>query len=138
MSPLMNHFVRRAVPCALSVGALTAALAACDSTTLTSSTGDKVIPSVTLSVDGVKGVASKTDSVNVRSMLSIAVNASDNAALQSVVTSIVIDGAVLRTDSVAYTTGLNTVSRTSKLSLGGVRTGQTIVIRAAAYDAGGN
>jgi len=134
----MNHFVRRAVPGALSVGALTAALAACDSTTLTSATGDKVIPAVTLSVDGVKGVASQTDSVNVRSLLNIAVNASDNAALQSVVTSIVIDGAVLRTDSVAYTTGLNTVSRTSKMSLGGVRTGQTIVIRAAAYDANGN
>ena len=138
MSPLMNHFVRRAVPGALSVGALTAALAACDSTTLTSSTGDKVIPAVTLSVEGVQGLASKPDSVNVRSTLNISVNASDNAALQAVVTSIVIDGAVLRTDSVTYTTGLNTVSRTSKMSLGGVRTGQNIVIRAAAYDAGGN
>lgn len=137
MSPLMTHFVRRAVP-ALSLGALTAVLASCESTTLTSSSGDKIVPTVTLSVEGVKGLPSKVDSVNVRSALNITVNASDNAAIQSVVTSVVIDGAVLRSDSVAYTTGLTAVARTSKLQLGGVRAGQTIVIRATVYDAGGN
>jgi len=136
----MTHFVRRAVPGALSLGALTAALAACDGgSTLTSATGgDKIVPTVTLSVEGVKGLPSKPDSVNVRSALNVTIDASDNAAIQSVVTSIVIDGAALRSDSVAYTTGSNTVSRTSKMTLGGVRTGQTIVIRATAYDAGGN
>jgi hypothetical protein len=133
----MTHFLRRAVP-ALSLGALTAVLAGCESTTLTSSSGDKIVPTVTLSVEGVKGLPSKVDSVNVRSALNITVNASDNAAIQSVVTSVVIDGAVLRSDSVAYTTGLTTVARTSKLQLGGVRAGQTIVIRATVYDGGGN
>jgi len=54
------------------------------------------------------------------------------------VTSVVVDGAALRSDSVANPTGSNTVSRTSKLQLGGVRSGQVIVIRATAYDAGGN
>jgi hypothetical protein len=135
----MTHFVRRAVPSALAVGALTAALAACDSSTLTSSGGgDKIVPTVKLSVDGVKGLPSKPDSVNVRSALNVTIDATDNAAIQSVVTSIVIDGAALRSDSVAYTTGSNTVSRTSKMTLGGVRSGQSIVIRATAYDGGGN
>jgi hypothetical protein len=134
----MTHFVRRAVPGALSVGALTAVLAGCESTTLTSSSGDRIVPTVTLSVEGLQGLATKTDSVNIRSALNLTVNANDNAAIQAVMTQVVVDGAVLRSDSVGYTTGLNTVSRTSKLQLGGVRSGQTIVIRATAIDAGGN
>ena len=139
MSAQMKQLVRRAVPGALSLGALTAALAACDSTTLTSNSGgDRIVPSVSLSVEGVQGAATKVDSVNVRLPLNISVNATDNAAIQSVVTSIVIDGATLRSDSVGYTTGLASVTRSSKLTLGGVRTGQTISIRATAYDAGGN
>src|SRR5690349_18341984 len=138
MSFPMTHLVRRAGSGALAVGALTAALAGCDSTNLTSSGGDRIVPTVTLSVEGVKGAATKVDSVNVRNALNVTVNASDNAAIQAVVTSVVIDGAVLRSDSVNYTTGLNTISRVSKLTLGGVRAGQTIVIRATVYDGGGN
>jgi len=134
----MTHFVRRVVPRALSVGALTVALAGCGSNGLTSVNGDKVVPTVTLSVDGVKGLPSKVDSVNTRSSLSLAVNASDNAAVQSVVISVVIGGVVLRADSLAYTTSLTSVTRTSTMTLGGVRSGSTIVIRATAYDAGGN
>jgi hypothetical protein len=134
----MPHFVRRAVPGALSVGALTAVLASCESTTLTSSSGDKIVPTVTLAVEGLSASAAKTDSVNVRSSLNVTVNANDNASIQSVVTSVVIDGAVLRSDSVANATGSNAVTRTSKLQLGGVRPGQVIVIRATAYDNGGN
>jgi hypothetical protein len=134
----MPHFVRRAVPGVLSVGALTAVLASCESTTLTSSSGDKIVPTVTLAVEGLSASAAKTDSVNVRSSLTVTVNASDNAAIQSVVTSVVIDGAVLRSDSVANAGGSSTVTRTSKLQLGGVRPGQLIVVRATAYDNGGN
>ena len=135
---LMTSFVRRAVPGALSIGALTAVLAGCESTQLTSSSGDRIVPTVTLSVAGISGLPTRTDSVNVRSTLDISVNASDNASIQSVVTSVVVDGAVLRSDSAANATGSNTVSRTSKLQLGGVRGGQAIRIRATAYDAGGN
>ena len=135
---LMPSFVRCAVPSALSVGALTAVLASCESTTLTSSSADLIVPTVTLSVAGVAGAPTKTDSVNVRSTLNVTVNATDNASIQSVVTSVVVDGAPLRSDSVANATGSTTVSRTSKLQLGGVRSGQVIVIRATAYDAGGN
>jgi hypothetical protein len=134
----MTNLFRRAAPSALSFGARAAALTACESTQLTSTSADRVVPTVTLSVQGVSGAATKTDSVNVRLPLTVAVNASDNAAIQSLVTSIVINGAVLRSDSVAFTTGNTTVSRTSKMTLGGVRAGQTIVIRATAYDAGGN
>ena len=89
MPSSITHFVRRSVPSALSLGALTTVLASCESTNLTSSSGDRIVPTVTLSVDGIKGLASKVDSVNVRSTLNISVNASDNAAIQSVVTSVV-------------------------------------------------
>ena len=92
MSPLMNQFVRRAVPGALSVGALTAALAGCDSTNLTSSSGDRIVPTVALSVEGIKGLATKTDSVNLRLPLNVTINPSDNASIQAIVTSVVVDG----------------------------------------------
>jgi hypothetical protein len=134
----MTHFVRRAVPGALSLGALAAVLAGCESTQTTSATGDRIVPTVTLAVEGISGAASKTDSVNVRSSLNVTVNATDNAGIQSVVTSVLIDGAVLRSDSAANATGSPSVTRTSKLQLGGVRSGQVIVVRATAYDAGGN
>jgi len=135
----MIHFVRRVVPGVLSAGALAAALAGCGSDGLTSAGGgDRVVPTVSLSVDGVNGSPSKTDSVNVREALGLSINASDNSSIQSVVIGIVIDGVVLRSDSVAYTNGLTSVTRTASMNLGGVRTGQTVVIRATAYDAGGN
>jgi len=138
MSPFMTHFVPRVRPGALSIGALVAALTGCGSDGLTTVNGDKVVPTVTLSVDGVKGLPSKVDSVNTRSSLSLSVNASDNAAIQSVVISVVIGGVVLRADSLAYTTTVTTVTRTSSMTLGGVRSGSSIIIRATAYDAGGN
>ena len=138
MSPQMTHFVRRAVPGALSVGVLTAALAGCESTNLTTSSGDRIVPTVTLSVEGVQGLATKADSVNLRVPLNVTVNASDNAAIQAIVTSIVVDGSVLRADSVGNASGSNTLTRTSKVQLAGVRPGQSIVVRATAIDAGGN
>src|SRR5690349_11352009 len=138
MSPQMNQLLRRAVPSALSLGALAAALAGCESTTLTSSSADRIVPTVTLSVEGVQGLATKTDSVNLRTPLTLTVNASDNAAIQAIVTSVVVDGTVLKADSVATNSGSNTVTRTSKVQLSGVRPGQAIIIRATAIDAGGN
>ena len=138
MSPLMTHFVRRAVPGALSVGALTAALAGCESTNLTTSAADRIVPTVALSVDGVQGLPTKADSVNLRLPLNVTVNASDNASIQAIVTSVVVDGSVLKADSVGNQNGANTVTRTSKVQLSGVRPGQSIIIRATAIDAGGN
>src|SRR5687768_9007769 len=138
MSPLMTHFVRRAVPGALSVGALTVALAGCESTNLTSSSADRIVPTVSLSVDGVQGLATRADSVNLRLPLNLTVNASDNASIQAIVTSVVVDGAVLKADSIGNASGSTTVTRTSKVQLSGVRPGQAIIIRATAIDAGGN
>ena len=134
----MNHFVRRAAPGALSAGVLAAALAGCGSTNLTSSSGDLIVPTVTLSVEGVKNAPPKVDSVNVRLPLSVTVSATDNAAIQAIVTSVVVDGTVLKADSVATTAGLNTVSRSSKLQLSGVPSGRAMIIRATVIDAGGN
>ena len=134
----MNHFVRRAAPGALSAGVLAAALAGCGSTNLTSLSGDLIVPTVTLSVEGVKNAPPKVDSVNIRLPLSVTVNATDNAAIQAIVTSVVVDGTVLKADSVATTAGLNTVSRNSKLQLSGARSGQAMIIRATVIDAGGN
>jgi len=138
MSPLMIHNVRRARLGVLSVGALTAALAGCDSTNLTSSSSDLIVPTVALTVEGVSNAPPRVDSVNVRLPLNVTVNASDNAAIQAIVTSIVVNGTVLRADSVSTTTGANSVSRKSKVQLSGVRAGQSIVIRATAIDGGGN
>ncbi|MDF2773887.1 MAG: hypothetical protein K0S86_3384 [Geminicoccaceae bacterium] len=137
MSPLMPHFVRRAGQSALPLGALAAALAGCDSTNLTSSSSDRIVPTVTLAVEGVRNSPASADSVNVRVPLNVTVNATDNAAIEAIVTSIVVDGQVLKADSVATSTG-NTVSRTAKLQLSGVRPGQSIIIRATAIDGGGN
>jgi hypothetical protein len=137
MSPLMTHFVRRAGRSALPFGALAAAIAGCDSTNLTSSAGDRIVPTVTLAVDGVRNSPTGVDSVNVRTPLNVTVNATDNAAIEAIVTSIVVDGQVLKADSVSTSTG-NTVLRTSKLQLSGVRPGQSIIIRATAIDGGGN
>jgi len=134
----MNHFVRRAAPGALSAGVLAAALAGCGSTNLTSSSGDLIVPTVTLSVEGVKNAPPKVDSVNIRLPLSVTVNATDNAAIQAIVTSVVVDGTVLKSDSVATSAGLNTVSRSSKLQLSGVPSGRGMIIRATVIDAGGN
>jgi hypothetical protein len=134
----MTHFVRRAVPGALSVGALTVALAGCESTNLTTSSADRIVPTVTLSVDGVQGLPTKADSVNLRLPLNVTVNASDNASIQAIVTSVVVDGSVLKADSVGNQNGANSVTRTSKVQLSGVRPGQSIIIRATAIDAGGN
>ena len=138
MSPLMPHFVRRAVPSALKVGALTAVLASCESTNLTETSGDRIVPTVALTVTGVRELPTKADTVNIRLPLDVTVNASDNAAIQSIVTSVVVDGSVLRADSVGNASGSNTVVRTSKVQLSGVRSGQSIIIRATVIDAGGN
>ena len=138
MSPLMIHNVRRARLGVLSVGALSAALAGCDSTNLTSSSSDLIVPTVALTVEGVLNAPPRVDSVNVRLPLNVTVNASDNAAIQAIVTSIVVNGTVLKADSVSTTTGANIVSRNSKVQLSGVRAGQSIVIRATAIDGGGN
>ncbi len=137
MSPLMTHFVRRAGRSALPLGALAAALAGCDSTNLTSSSADRIVPTVTLAVEGVQNSPTSVDSVNVRAPLNVTVNATDNAAIEALVTSVVVNGQVLKADSVSTSTG-NTVSRTSKLQLSGVRAGQSIIIRATAIDGGGN
>jgi hypothetical protein len=133
----MTHFVRRAGQRALPLGALAAALAGCDSTNLTSSSGDKIVPTVTLAVEGVLNSPTRVDSVNVRLPLNVTVNATDNAAIEAIVTNIVVDGEVLKADSVGTSTG-TTASRTTKLQLSGVRPGQSIIIRATAIDGGGN
>ena len=58
----MIHNVRRAGLSALPLGALAAALAGCDSTTLTSSSDDRIAPTVTLAVDGIQNTPSQVDS----------------------------------------------------------------------------
>ena len=138
MSPLMIQNVRRAGLSALPLGALAAALAGCDSTNLTSSSDDRISPTVTLTVEGVQNTPSRVDSVNVRLPLNVTVNATDNTALQAIVTSVVVDGNVLRADSVSTTAGGSTASRSSQVQLTGVRSGQAIIIRATAIDGGGN
>ena len=138
MSPLMTNKVGRAGLSALPLGALAAALAGCDSTNLTSSSSDRIVPTVQLTVEGVRNAASQMDSVNVRLPLKVTVSATDNATIQAIVTNVVVHGTVLKADSVSTATGGNSFSRTSNVQLSGVRAGQTIIIRATAIDGGGN
>lgn len=139
MSPLMNTtFLRRAVPGALAFSALAVAVSSCESTNLTSTGGDRIVPTVSLAVEGVSGSAAAVDSVNVRSPLGVTVTASDNASIQAIVTSIVAEGQVIRGDSVGVPAGLSTYTRKASVQLAGVRAGQVIRIRGTAIDVGGN
>jgi hypothetical protein len=129
----MKSLLRRA-----ATGALTAAtLAGCESTKLTSSSADRIIPTVTVSVASFTGAAAGADSANLRKPLTITVTASDNAVLASVVTRVLADGIVVQRDSVS-SIGSNTFSKTLTVPLAGVRPGQRVTVQVLAYDGTGN
>jgi hypothetical protein len=117
---------------------VTAALAACDSTQLTNSAADRIIPQVTVSVQVLRSPGSTVDSVNVRSPLRITVNASDNAALSTVVTRVFVDNSALAKDSAVFTVSSTTYQKTLSIPLAGVLPGQRVSVRTTVVDGGGN
>jgi hypothetical protein len=129
----MNPVFRRA-----ALGVLAVVSLGCETTTLTSSSADQITPSVQLSVDGVRNTPPAVDSVNIRTPLAIHVQASDNAALFAVVTRVLVDSAVLRSDSATLTIASTTFDKNLLIALAGVRPGQSVTVSATVIDGGGN
>ena len=132
MSPLMNHFVRRAVPGALSVAALTRrARGVRQRRRSRRSSGDRVVPTVTLSVEGVQRLGVE-DGLGEHSRVAQRLHQRLGQLRHPVrghrhrrSTERCSGPTASRTPAASHS-----VSRTCKLQLGGVRTGQSIIIRA--------
>lgn len=112
-------------------------IASCDATKVASVTTDRIIPSVSVSIESKVGTEG-FDSVSVRAPLDIKVVASDNAALLKVVTRVFADTAVIKADTVTFPVSSTNLDRTLNVSLAGVRPGQVITVETQALDGAGN
>ena len=130
----MNRHFHLGVPAAL---ALLAAIG-CDSTQVASTNADRVLPTVTIALQGLVSTPTGTGSVNVRSPLSVRVTASDNTALAAIVTRVEVDGVLLQTDDAVFPAAATTFDRTIQIPLAGVRSGQQLTVTTSATDANGN
>ena len=128
----MNTTYRRVAP-----GLLAAALAAgCGTTEIGSVTSDRIIPQVTVAIQGTTDKAG-SDSVSLRAPLSVAIDAKDNAALQWVVTRVFADTTLVGRDS-SDVPASSSFATTLSIPLSGVRPGQIITVRTTAGDGAGN
>src|SRR5688572_32594040 len=89
----MSQFMHRAASVATGTLAIFA-MAACGATEVASTGEDRVIPSVSINIEG-------GDTVSVRTPLKVRIQASDNAALYYAVTRIYADTMLIDVDSVA-------------------------------------
>ena len=85
----MKTNIRRVAPALLTAMAGTWA-AGCGSTEIASTTADKIVPQLTVSLSGTVG-SGGVDSVSVRTPLAVSIDAQDNSALQWVVTRVYAD-----------------------------------------------
>jgi hypothetical protein len=129
----MNTTTRRVAPGVLA--ALVAA--ACGTTEIASVTSDRIIPEVSVALEGTTGPAG-SDSVSVRIPLSVTVDAKDNSALLWVVTRVFADTALVGRDSTHFSVASNTFAKTLSIPLSGVRAGQLITVRTSVGDGAGN
>ena len=122
----------------VATGALAAlALAGCDSTQIASSSDDRVLPTVSTSIDSKSG-SDGFDSVSVRAPMQVHVKASDNAALYLVVTSVYADTSLIKRDSAVFAGSSTTYDKTIDVALTGVRSGQQITVLTHVSDGAGN
>lgn len=129
----MRNHIRR-----VATGVLVAlAAAGCGSTEIASVAGDRILPRISLSIEGLVG-SEGIDSVSVRLPLRVTINASDNAALYSVVTRVFADTSLVGRDSSVFAVASTTYQRTLQIPLAGVRPGQAISVRATVSDGAGN
>ena len=129
----MKTNIRRVAPALLA-----AALAAgCGSTEIASTTSDKILPELSVTIASKVG-SGGVDSVSLRIPLQVAVDAKDNAALQWVVTRVFADTVLVGRDSTAFPVASSTFIKTLKIALSGVRAGQRITVRTAVADGAGN
>ena len=129
----MKNMIRRVAPALLT--ALVAA--GCGSTEVASTSADKILPRLTVAIESKVGTGG-VDSVSLRVPLQVAVDASDNAALQWVVTRVFADSALVGRDSTAFAVASSTFNKTLKIALSGVRAGQRITVRTSVADGAGN
>ena len=130
----MRHFMHRAASVATGTFAVLG-LAACGATDVASTGDDRVIPSVSISIQSAIGQGG--DTVSVRTPLKVRIQASDNAALYYAVTRIFADTMLIDVDSVELG-GVPTVDRVIDISLAGVRSGQQVSVQTTVADGAGN
>jgi hypothetical protein len=130
----MRHFMHRAASVATGTLAILG-MAACGATDVASSGDDRVIPTVSISIQGAIGEGG--DTVSVRTPLQVRIQASDNAALFYAVTRIYADTMLIDVDSVELG-GLREVDRVIDISLAGVRSGQQVSVQTTVADGAGN
>lgn len=131
----MRHFMHRAA--SVAIGTLAAlGLAACDATELASGGNDRVIPSVSISIENAFGPAG-FDTVSVRTPVQVRIQATDNGALLYAVVRIFADSQLIGIDSVALA-GTREVDQVVDVSLAGVFSGQQVVVQTTVGDGAGN
>src|SRR5688572_29660755 len=131
---MMNRHFHLGVPAALAL----LAVIGCDSTQVASTNADRVLPTVTIALQGLVSTPTSNGSVNVRSPLSVRVTATDNTALAAIVTRVEVDGVLLQTDDAVFPAASTTFDRTIQIPLAGVRSGQQLTVTTSATDANGN
>ncbi|HEX9563187.1 MAG TPA: hypothetical protein VF981_04420 [Gemmatimonadaceae bacterium] len=121
----------------VAIGTLAAlGVAACGTTEVASSGQDRVVPTVEVSIESAFGTEG-FDTVSVRAPLQVRVQATDNAAIYSVVTRVFADTTLIKTDSAAVSGSL-AIDKVIDISLAGVRSGQQISVISTVSDGAGN
>lgn len=111
-------------------------LASCGATDIASNGGDRVVPSVSTSIENGFGSAG-FDTVSVRTPLRLRIQAQDNASLLYALIRILADAQVVGLDSVPLS-GAREVDQVVNVSLAGVFSGQQVTVQTAVSDASGN
>jgi hypothetical protein len=131
----MKDFKHRAA--SVATGALAIlGMAACGTTDIASSSGDRVIPDVQINLENAFGVVGN-DTVSVRTPLKVRIQATDNAALLYAVTRIYGDAKLIGIDSVALD-GSREVDQVVNVSLAGIFSGQQVRVETTVADGAGN
>lgn len=132
----MSRNMHRAASVAIGALALLA-MAGCGATDIASTGQDRVIPSVSISIESKVG-GDGFDSVSVRVPLQVHIEATDNAALYSVVTRVFADTTLIQRDSAVLVSSSKSYDKIITLSLAGVRSGQQITVLTSVSDGAGN
>lgn len=129
----MHRTLRRVIPISLTI----LAVVGCETTQIASTSGDRVIPEITVDITS-KIAGEGVDSVSVRRTLQVQVTAEDNAGIASVITTVFADAGRVRTDTARLAAGATSYDRALTFDLTGVRPGQQVRVVSVVTDAGGN
>ncbi|MGQ0641439.1 MAG: YncE family protein [Gemmatimonadaceae bacterium] len=128
----MQRTLRRLLPCLTIL-----AIVGCETTQIASTSGDRVTPSVSVAIAN-KIAGEGIDSVSVRRLLQVRVNAEDNAALATIVTTVFADTSRVRTDSANLGGTTTRFAKSINFDLAGVRPGQRVRVVTVVQDGSGN